>query len=97
MSGVTDTSGNIAQTLSRSLTPGVTTVELTIDASDDVNLFTPKIRGLTMQTTSWIWADIVDPGSSKRAALLEACIAHKTGSNPVRRGAVDQLYRVGPR
>lgn len=79
VTGVTDASGNLAPAASHTLVPGARSVTLTVDATEDVNPFTPKIRGLTMQTTSWIWAGIVDPGSAKRAALLGAASRIKPG------------------
>lgn len=72
VSALIDASGNVSGTTDHSLAANTRFVTLTVDATTDVRPFSSKIRGVTMQTRSWIWADIVGLNSAKRAALLEA-------------------------
>ena len=71
ISGLTDGAGNMA-TLERSFVSSVGNYTLTVDAAKDVHAFNPTMRGVAMQTSSWIWGNIADPASPRRAALLEA-------------------------
>ncbi len=79
VSNVMDLNGNVAASSTHAVQSVVKTVNLAVDATEDVNPFRPTVRGLTMHTGSWIWSDIVEPDSAKRAALLEAASRIKPG------------------
>ena len=79
VSGIKDAANNSMSESIHDVRPAVNLVVLSVDATKDINAFTPKIRGVTMQTSSWIWGGIVDPDSPRRAALLEATSRIKPG------------------
>ncbi len=76
---IQDGVGNTRSTTEKTFVANVANYIFTVDADTDVNNFNPAMRGVAMKTGSWIWGDIADPASPRRAALLEAALRIKPG------------------
>ena len=70
--GASDVAGNGMTASTHDIRPVLKQATLSVDYTQDVGPITSKIRGMTMQTTSWIWGDIAAADSARRAALIEA-------------------------
>lgn len=77
--GLSDAAGNGMTASKHDIRPVIKQATLSVDYTQDIGPITSKIRGMTMQTTSWIWGDIAAADSIRRAALIEATSRIKPG------------------
>jgi hypothetical protein len=78
VTGAADEEGNVAPS-EMEFVANLNSFTFSVDAESDVNEFKSTMRGVAMQAGSWLWGNITDLSSPRRAALLEATSRIKPG------------------